>query len=179
MPADPSPYDVKSVNLELVDKPVRRGRPRTLNLRVFVAICHRIEHGFSIPNACEVEGVSYRHFRFRVSQSPRLQERVKEAEATRLDTRREQALASIMAAGERSWMAHAWFLERVWPNEFALRSVSRIDSEQDQQPEEIPAEVLQQHHRLMLELAEADRQKQALDQVPEPALNVEQSAEGA
>jgi hypothetical protein len=102
MPAEPSVHEVKSVNLEVVDKPARRGRPVTLTLRRFVSVCHHIEHGFSIPNACEVEGISYRNFRFRVSQSARLQERLKEAETVRFNFRHEQALASIMAAGERT-----------------------------------------------------------------------------
>jgi hypothetical protein len=162
MPAESSSYEVKSVNLELVDQPGRRGRPVTLTLRRFVRVCHHIEHGFSIPNACEVEGISYRNFRFRVSQSTRLKERLKEAETVRFNFPHEQALASIMAAGEKSWMAHAWWLERCLPHMYALRNVVRIDPEQDKElEEEIPAEVLARHRALLLELAREDEQNQA------------------
>src|SRR5215831_9536351 len=136
MPAEPSPSEIKTISLEVVDKPVRRGRPVTLTLRAFVRICRHIEHGFSIPNACEVEGISYRNFRFRVSQSSRLQERLKEAETVRFNLRHEQALASIMAAGEKAWPAHAWFLERALPHLYALKSVARADPEQEKELKE-------------------------------------------
>jgi len=166
MTAEPSPYAEKSVavTLELVDRPPRaRGRPAVLNLRAFVKICGHIERGFSIPNSCELESVSYRTFRRRASQSARLQERLKEAEETRLNLRREEALRSIMLHGERSWMAHAWFLERVWPNLFALRTVNRVDSDEDNQPEPaLPSEVLKRHRDLLLQLAQEDAAKQAL-----------------
>jgi hypothetical protein len=164
MAAELSPQEIKSVsvNLELVDRPARRGRPVTLTLRAFVKICHHIEHGFSIPNACEVEGISYRNFRRRVFNSARLQERLKEAETLRFNLRHEQALGSIMAAGEKSWMAHAWFLERTLPHLYALRNVSRADPEADKElEEEIPSEVLARHRALMLQIAKEDEQKQA------------------
>jgi hypothetical protein len=163
MPAEPTPHDVKSVNLELVDKPPGRGRgrPTTLTIRAFLKICHHIERGFSIPNACEVESISYRRFRDRVSQSARLAERLKEAETVRFNLRHEQALASVVAAGERSWMAYAWLLERCWPQLYALRNISRPDPSQEQVEPEIPAEVLQRHRRLMLELAREDEQREA------------------
>jgi hypothetical protein len=165
MPAEPSPCDVKSVNLEVLDKPGRRGRPVTLTIRRFVSVCYHIEQGFSIPNACEVEGVSYRNFRFRVSQSARLQGRLKEAETVRFNLRHEQALASILAAGERSWMAHAWFLERALPHLYALRNVVRADPEGGQElKEEIPAEVLAKHRALMLQMAKEDEARADLAQ---------------
>jgi hypothetical protein len=160
MPAEPSVHEVKSVNLEVVDKPARRGRPVTLTLRRFVSVCHHIEHGFSIPNACEVEGISYRNFRFRVSQSARLQERLKEAETVRFNFRHEQALASIMAAGERTWMAHAWFLERTLPQLYSQRPFQRASGDDQPAEQEIPAEVLARHRALLLELAKEDEQKQ-------------------
>lgn len=65
-----------------------------------------------------------------------------------------------MRAGERgNWAAYAWILERSWPALFALCSVSRVDSEQDEP--ELPAEALQRHRRLLLELAKEDEQRQA------------------
>jgi hypothetical protein len=132
----------------------------TLTLRRFVSVCHHIEHGFSIPNACEVEGISYRNFRFRVSQSARLQERLKEAETVRFNFRHEQALASIMAAGERTWMAHAWFLERTLPQLYSQRPFQRASGDDQPAEQEIPAEVLARHRALLLELAKEDEQKQ-------------------
>jgi hypothetical protein len=166
MPTEPTSDDVKSVVFEFVDRPARRGRPVTLNLRKFLKVCHNIEAGFSIPKACEAESVSYAHFRFRVSRNERLQARLKKAEAVRLALRHEQALESIMAAGDKSWMAHAWFLERVWPSLYSLRPIARDSDEGAPAEEEIPSEVLAKHRALMLQLAKEDEARQAACQVP-------------
>jgi hypothetical protein len=120
-----------------------------------------IEQGFSIPNACAVELIGYKTWRMWVARLPSLQKRVKQAEEIRFALRSEQALASILAAGEKSWMAHAWFLERSDPHHWALHNVNRPDSEEQQLiEEEIPAETLANHRRLLLELAHEDEQKQ-------------------
>jgi hypothetical protein len=127
-PAELSPHDVKSVSLELVrEEPIRRNpwRPTTLTIRKFLRICHLVEQGWAVSRACEAECITYSRFRMRVARSKRLQERLKEAEATRFNLRHEQALASVMAAGEKSWMAHAWWLERCLPHLYALRAVER------------------------------------------------------
>ena len=50
----------------------------------------------------------------------------------RFNLRHEQALESIMAAGERSWMAHAWWLERNLPHLYALRTVNRDSGDTEQ-----------------------------------------------
>ena len=117
MPAESESDGIKSVTLELVDRPPRRNpwRPTVLTIRKFLRICHLVEQGFAISRACEVECITYSRFRFRVARSTRLQERLRKAEETRFNLRHEQALESIMAAGERSWLAHAWWLERCLP----------------------------------------------------------------
>jgi hypothetical protein len=127
MAPEPEPHDVKRVNLQLVDKPARRDpwRPTTLTKRKFLQVVHRIEQGASATAACELEAISYRNFRTRVAASLRLAQRLREAEAVRLAARHEIALASIMEAGHQSWMAHAWFLERVWPEKYSLKAVER------------------------------------------------------
>jgi hypothetical protein len=63
-----------------------------------------------------------------VSRSKRLQERLKEAETTRFNRRHEEAIESIMEAGQRSWLAHAWWAERNLPEKYALRNVNRPES---------------------------------------------------
>jgi hypothetical protein len=163
--ANPAPDGVKSVSLELVESPLRRNpwRPTTLTIRKFLRICHLVEKGFATSRACEVECISYSRFRFRVQRSRRLHERLKEAEDVRFQLRHDQALASIMAAGERSWMAHAWFLERSAPQLWALKTVQRPELEKESGAEpELPAEVLKRHRDLFLQLAREDAEKQAL-----------------
>jgi hypothetical protein len=169
MPSEPTPNDVKNVSLELVidELPHRNPwRPTTLTVRKFLRICHLVEKGFAVSRACEAELITYSHFRRRVTRSLRLQERLKEAETTRFNLRHEQALESIAAAGERSWMAHAWWLERCLPNLYALRNVSRPDPDAEESVPEIPAEVLARHRALMLELAREDEARAAAKELP-------------
>jgi hypothetical protein len=180
MPAKPETHETKSVSLELVrDDPARRNpwRPTTLTIRKFLCICHLVEEGNAITAACREQLISYSRFRFRVARSPRLQERLKEAEACRDQVWRSEALASIRAAFlPRTWPAAMTYLERRYPNEFALRTVNR-DHASTEQPigNEIPAERLAEYGRLMLEFAEENKAKQA-QAVELPKSSVEQSA---
>jgi len=174
MPAEPTPDDVKTVAVarEIVDRPVRRNppwRPTTLTVRKFLKICHLVEQGAAITRACEVECISYARFRFRVSNSPRLQERLKEAEKTRFDRRHEEALESIMEAGQRSWMAHAWFLERTLAHLYSQRPFCRPSGDDRPAEEEIPAEVLARHRALLLEQAREAEARQAANRSSELA----------
>lgn len=171
MSGEPIPDGVKSIALEVVgDEPPRRNpwRPTILTIRKFLRICHLVEKGFATSRACQCECVSYCRFRARVQRSRRLQERLKQAEDIRFNLRHEEALESIMLAGQRSWLAHAWWLERNLPHLYALRAVPRAESEQDEPEPELPREVLQRHRRLMLEQAKEDEQRDSLTQA-EPA----------
>jgi hypothetical protein len=109
------------------NKPRRKktGRPLRLTLRVFIKICHLVERGFAVTQACEAESISYSVFRLRCAENPRLEKRIQEAIQVRFDRRHEEALASVLKAGEKSWLAHAWYLERVLPNFYALKTVVR------------------------------------------------------
>jgi len=126
----------KSVEFEVLRSPQQprrnpRGQARRLTLRVFVSICHLVEQGWAITKACESQSVTYSLFRLRCSENPRLEKRIKEAEAVRFQRRHEEAVESVMRAGEKSWMAHAWFLERSAPHLWALKNVTRSESSTD------------------------------------------------
>jgi hypothetical protein len=168
--AIPASGEIKSVDVDfqVVDRPERRtklGRPATLTLRRFIIICRRVESGWSIVKAAESQGVTYRALRLRVAQNPRLAERLREAEQIRFNLRCEIACESVMRAGEHSWMAHAWWLERNLPHLYALRSVARPDPEQQMElEEEIPAEALARHRALVLALAREDEARVKLSQ---------------
>jgi hypothetical protein len=163
MNAGASDNEVKSVQLELVDEPrhSKRGRRRLLTVRAFVKICHHIEAGFSIPNACALEQVSYRIFRTRCQENPRLEARAKAAQAVRFNLRVEQALDCIMTQAPRNWVAAGWFLERSLPSQFALRNVSRPEESSEPEQEPLPVEVLQHHQALLLEKAHEDEARKA------------------
>jgi hypothetical protein len=168
MAAERSQDETKSetLNLEIVrddPPPAKRGRPVRLNLRVFLRICRAVEKGSAITHACESELVTYSHFRFRVSKSRRLQERFKQAETCRDQVMRAEALASIRAAFPRNWPAAMTFLERMWPNEFALRTVNRTSDVNGEQlvGSEIPMDRVLFYGRIM-----ADEVQKALKQSP-------------
>jgi hypothetical protein len=111
------------------NKPRRKktGRPLRLTPRVFIRICHLVERGFAVTQACEAESISYSVFRFRCSENPRLEKRIQKAVQVRFDRRHEEALASVLKAGETAWTAHAWFLERALPHLYALKAVVRSE----------------------------------------------------
>jgi hypothetical protein len=175
--ADPYSDDVKSVSLEVVRSEPRRkmGRPIVLTVRIFIAICHLVEQGMAISRACESCSVSYGRFRIRVSRSKRLQERLKEAETTRFNLRHEQAIESIMEAGTRSWMAHAWWAERNLQERYAMRAVPRpADTDTEKPAGDLPAERLAHFRALQLELARENEAKAAAKALPSsPASDVE------
>jgi hypothetical protein len=155
MAPEPSPHETKSVKLEVVRdaSPRPRGRPTVLTLRRFIQICRVIEKGTCTSMACKVYQVTYSHFRFRVSRSPRLEQRLKQAEDVRFALRHDFALEAILQAGKKSWMAYAWYLERVLPDRYSLKTVHRDAGTNAEQPigDAIPAERLAEYGRLMLE----------------------------
>jgi len=79
-----------------------RGQARRLTLRVFIRVCHLVEQGWAIIKACESESVTYSLFRLRCSGNPRLEQRIKEAEAVRFQRRHEEAVESVIQAGEKA-----------------------------------------------------------------------------
>jgi hypothetical protein len=136
-PQNQTADEAKRIEFEVVRPPGKarrnpRGQARRLTLRVFIRICHLVEAGWAITKACESESITYSLFRLRCSENPRLEQRIKEAEAIRFQRRHEEAVESVMRAGEKSWMAHAWYLERVLPNLYALKNVNRSEAATDQ-----------------------------------------------
>jgi hypothetical protein len=105
----------------------------------------------------------------RIQKNPKYQKRLKRAEDVRFNLRQEEALAAIMAAGEKSWMAHAWLLERTCPNLYALRAVHR-DQALTEKPigSEIPAERPAEYGKLMLEFAKEAEARAAQTTRTEP-----------
>jgi hypothetical protein len=110
--------------------PTKRGSPRRLTTRRFIRICKLIESGLAMTAACEAESVTYQIWRLRISQSARLEARFKKAEAVRSSVRHEQALAAVIKASDRNFIAACWLLERCWPELYALRKVERTVAEQ-------------------------------------------------
>src|SRR5258707_14378437 len=163
--------ETKSVEFEVLRSPQQprrnpRGQARRLTLRVFVSICHLVEQGWAITKACESQSVTYSLFRLRCSENPRLEKRIKEAEAVRFQRRHEEAVESVMRAGEKSWMAHAWFLERARPHLYALKNVTRSEGSSDLPVGDQVSEEQLRKYAEMIELFRQENQAKAQEQTP-------------
>jgi hypothetical protein len=120
-------YDRTARELEVVrsDEPHPGGRPLFLDARRFLRVCRSIERGESIPAACQCELASYRNFRRHVVLNPKYQRRLKEALETRENFLRELHIANITKHAAKSVAASMFWLERRYPAEFALKTVTR------------------------------------------------------
>ena len=79
-----------------------------------------------------LELVTYANFRRHVKLNPKYQRRLKEAEETREEFLREFHIANIRKHAPRNVLASLWWLERRYPNQFALRNVNRNEGTTDQ-----------------------------------------------
>jgi hypothetical protein len=123
----------KIIDLAVVRiEPNRGGRPLFFTARTFIRVCRWIEEGHSAAEACRMEGVTYALFRKRVGQYPSFRRRLREAEEIREHFLREFHMANVLKHSAKNVAASMFWLERRYPNEFALKTVSR-DSAQTEQ----------------------------------------------
>jgi hypothetical protein len=76
-----------------------------------------------LSEACRREVVTYRLFRMHVQRSPKYARRLKQAEEVREHFLREFHIANITQHSHKNVAASMFWLERRYPNEFALRTV--------------------------------------------------------
>jgi hypothetical protein len=149
--------DRDTIELEVVRIDGRRNnrRPLFLDARRFIRICHWIEQGESASEACRREFVTYQIFRKRVGQFPKYQRRLKQAEEVREHFLREFHIANVTRHSVKSVLASLWWLERRYPNEFALKTVSRDSAQMEQQAlcDKISLEQLVANAKLAAEIA--------------------------
>jgi hypothetical protein len=169
LPQEDLPENRPIIDLQVVREPSHAGRRLFLNARRFIRICHLIQKGAPATGACRAEGVSYQIFRLRVTQNPKYQRRLKQAEEVREHLLREFHIANITRHAAKNVAASMFWLERRYPNEFALRTVVRTNPEDKELQPEIPAEVLARHRALMLELAREDEARAAQKQLTSPS----------
>jgi len=132
-----------------------RGRPLFLDARRFIRICHLIELGESAVESCQREGVTYRLFRMHVQRSLKYARRLKQAEEVREHFLREYHIANISKHSIKNVVASMFWLERRYPNEFALRTVIRdtVEAEARAVFDKISMEQLIENARLAAEIA--------------------------
>jgi hypothetical protein len=154
-----------AIDLQVVREPSHAGRRLFLDARRFLRICHLIEKGAPATGACRTELVTYQIFRKRVTQNPKYQRRLKQAEEVREHFLREFHIANLTRHATKNAAASMFWLERRYPNEFALRTVVRTNPDDKELEPEIPAEVLARHRALMLEMAREDEAAAAQKQL--------------
>src|ERR1700730_344053 len=104
-----------------------RAGPTAIRLtpRVFIRILRSIRVGWSVPDACSSEFVTYRRFRQVCQQRPVYQKHYEKAERQRSRFRREHCEKIIQKHALTNWCAAAWWLERTAPESYSLKTVDR------------------------------------------------------
>ena len=144
---------------EVVRGSAYRGRPLFLTPRRFIRICRLIEKGAPALTACKSESVTYAGFRRHVQRNEKYQRRLKEAEETREGFFREFHIANIAKHGKKNLLASLWWLERRYPNEFALKVINRnVNSGDAPIGDSVGVEQLQRYGKLMLQFAKENEQ---------------------
>jgi hypothetical protein len=139
------------------------GRPLFLTPKRFLRICRYIEQGESASEACRLELVGYRSFRQHVKRNPKYQYRLKQAEEQREQFLREYHIANVRKHAPRNVLASLWWLERRYPNEFALRNVHRVENSSDQPiGDKISEDQLRRYSELMEQFRKENEAKACL-----------------
>lgn len=84
------------------------------NSKIIREICNNVAKGSSNKDAALLAGISEETFYVWLREKPEFSESLKKAEAKRKAT----LIGTIFEASKKQWTAAAWYLERVYPNEF-------------------------------------------------------------
>jgi hypothetical protein len=123
---------VKSLTLEIVSSGPRLahnlkgGRPVKLTSRAFIRICRFVEAGGTENAACTSEQIRFRTLYLHVSRKPTWKQRLDRAREVRKAVWREMHTQNILKQAPKNVVASLWWLERNYPDEYALRTVSRM-----------------------------------------------------
>jgi hypothetical protein len=101
------------------------GAPTRLTPRSFIRICRLIRTGWSVPDACRSESVTYRRFRQLCQTRPTYQRHFEKADSVRFNLRREQCENLVCQYAEKNWIAAMTWLERRVPELWSLKTVVR------------------------------------------------------
>lgn len=154
--------ETKELHLEVVRHV--SGRPLFLTARRFIKICRWIEQGESISEACRIELITYQGFRKHVKRNPKYHRRLKEAEETREEFLREFHIANIRKHAPRNLLASLWWLERRYPNQFALRNVQRVEGSNEQAiGDKVDEDQLRRYAALMDDFRRENESKKATE----------------
>src|SRR6266446_7003434 len=125
-----------------------------------------IRDGNTNSAACRIEGITYTTWREHIQQKPAWRAEVTEAERVRDEVWRDHALEMVKSAMPKNWVAAMTYLERKYPNEFALRTVNRNLNSTDQPiGDKVDEEQLRRYAALMDDFKRENETK-AVAQMP-------------
>jgi hypothetical protein len=117
--------EVRELEVVRLDEKKKTGRPLKLTEARFRRMLALIREGHTNNAACQIEGIDYSTWRARVRENQAWLTEVTEAEKIREEVWRDHALEMVKSAMPKNWQAAMTYLERRFPNEFALRTVIR------------------------------------------------------
>jgi hypothetical protein len=117
--------EVRELEVVRLDEKKKAGRPIKLTEARFRRMLQLIRDGNTNSAVCRIEGVDYATWRFHIQHKPEWRAELAEAEKVRDEVWRDHALEMVKSAMPKNWQAAMTYLERKYPNEFALRTVIR------------------------------------------------------
>jgi hypothetical protein len=145
----------REAHFEIVQEKKRGkvGRPAKLTEARFKRILEHIKDGITIVGSVRIENITYDCWRKQVRQNPEWQKLVDEAEVLREELWRSEALQTIRAAFPKHWVAAMTYLERRYPNEFALKVLNRNINTNEPLLDRVSPDQLAEDARLAREVA--------------------------
>jgi hypothetical protein len=170
----PQQTDVRELEVVRLDEKKKTGRPLKLTQARFRRMLALIRDGHTNSAACRIEGVTYSLWRNHIQHKPDWRAKLAEAERIRDEVWRDHALEMVKSAMPKNWQAAMTYLERKYPNEFALRTVNRNLNSADQPiGDKIDEEQLRRYAALMDDFR---RENEAKKPAESPALPSSESA---
>jgi hypothetical protein len=129
------------------------GRPKKMTARLFIKICRQIEMGGVETAVCEAEGVQYATMWLHCSRKPNWKQRLEKAREIRKDAWHEMHVQNVMMQAPKNVAASLWFLERAFPEKYALRTVQRSITSHELVMDRVSPEQLIEDIKLAREVA--------------------------
>jgi hypothetical protein len=163
-PYQPPEPPVRELEVVVLEDKKKTGRPLRLTEARFRRMLGLIREGNTNSAACRIEGITYTTWRDHIQKKPEWRILVAEAEKVRDEVWRDHALEMVKSAMPRNWVAAMTYLERKYPNEFALRTVNRnLNSTEAPIGDQAPEARLLEYGKQMAEFAKANEQKGAAE----------------
>jgi hypothetical protein len=164
----PPEPEIRELEVVRLDEKKKTGRPLKLTEARFRRMIVLIRDGNTNSAACRIEGITYTTWREHIQQKPHWRAELAEAEKIRDEIWRDHALEMVKNAMPRHWVAAITYLERRYPNEFALRTVNRNLNSTDQPiGDQVSEDQLRKYSELMDQFRKENEAKAASLPAPE------------